>query len=507
MHGFVFSFGSAIILYGSITDVNIFIHPLDVMPAIVFSVIAFFLFVLVAYLLTRSLETAGLIVSLFVLGFFYLWLHFLMIIIATVMCLLIIRMFVKKKVGSVHAHLALNTISVAIVGYYLFGFITVIVGEPLLYVQRAVRPIDSLPKTTLSQISTPDIYYIILDAYGRSDMLQTIHGFDNSQFIEALESRGFAVASQSKSNYPRTLLSLSSSLNMQYLDVMASVMRDSNLWWPVSDVVQHSEVRRLLENQGYKTIFFANNAGYSNIRDGDFYETPLSIQLDSFNGLFFNLTNLKYLPGIHRLGIENPSYDSHRRLILYNFERLPEVAAIKGPKFIFTHIMAPHPPYVFTSEGAPIDPIYPFTLSDQMTSDIIESRTGYIEELLFINQAILETVDGILANSESPPIIIIQGDHGPGIQKQYDALKDSCLYERYSILNAYYLPGVEKNSIPMDLSPVNSFRFIFNTYFNGKLALLSDRQYFSSSAHLYEFTDVTSQTQLDDCNTNSVSTP
>jgi hypothetical protein len=303
MHGFVFSFGSAIILYGSITDVNIFIHPLDVMPAIVFSVIAFFLFVLVAYLLTRSLETAGLIVSLFVLGFFYLWLHFLMIIIATVMCLLIIRMFVKKKVGSVHAHLALNTISVAIVGYYLFGFITVIVGEPLLYVQRAVRPIDSLPKTTLSQISTPDIYYIILDAYGRSDMLQTIHGFDNSQFIEALESRGFAVASQSKSNYPRTLLSLSSSLNMQYLDVMASVMRDSNLWWPVSDVVQHSEVRRLLENQGYKTIFFANNAGYSNIRDGDFYETPLSIQIDSLNGLFFNLTNIKYLPGIHSLGI------------------------------------------------------------------------------------------------------------------------------------------------------------------------------------------------------------
>jgi hypothetical protein len=283
-------------------------------------------------------------------------------------------------------------------------------------------------------------------------------------------------------------------------------MTDSNLWWPVSNAVQHSEVRRILEGWGYKTVFFANNGDYSDIRDGDFYEAPFPIQLNIFNSRFLNLTNLNLLAGIDQLGISDLSYDTHRQIILHNFERLPEVAAIKGPKFVFTHIIAPHPPYVFDRAGNPLDPPYAFTLSDQMTSDIAESRAGYIEQLEFINREMLETIDGILANSESPPIIIIQGDHGPGTRTDYDSWQNSCLYERYSILNAYYLPGVNKTSVPVDLSPVNSFRFIFNTYFNGDLELLPNRQYFSTSAHFYEFTDVTGQTQQA-CDSNSDNRP
>jgi hypothetical protein len=158
---------------------------------------------------------------------------------------------------------------------------------------------------------------------------------------------------------------------------------------------------------------------------------------------------------------------------------------------VFTHIIAPHPPYVFDRDGNPLDPPYAFTLSDQTTSNIDESRMGYLEQLQFINRKVLETVDGILANSESTPVIIIQGDHGSGIQTDYDSWENTCLYERYSILNAYYFPGVEKTSIPMDLSPVNSFRFIFKNYFNSDLELLPNRQYFSTSAHFYEFIDVT----------------
>jgi len=505
LHGFIFAFGSAVILYGTIIDVNVFVSPVDVIPPTIFSVLVFFLFVLIAYLLTRSLEAAGLIASLLVLGFFHLWSVFLVIIITTLASLLIIKVILKRA-SYADIHLVLNAISIAVVGYYLFRFITLISGQPWASVPVAIQPINELPATIPSQATTPDIYYIILDGYGRADMLQTVHGFDNSMFVDALQQRGFVVASESQTNYPRTLISLSSSLNMQYLDTMSSAMGDTNLWWPVSGTVQHSEVRRILENWGYKTVFFANNGDYSDIRDGDFYEAPFPIQLNIFNSRFVNLTNLSLLAGIDQLGIADPSYDTHRRIILHNFERLPDVAAIEGPKFIFTHIIAPHPPYVFDREGNPLDPIYPFTLSDQMTSNLVESRTAYIEQLLFINRAMLATIDGILANSESPPIIIIQGDHGPGILTDYNSLENSCLYERYSILNAYHLPGVEKSSIPMDLSPVNSFRFIFNTYFGGDLELLPNRQYFSTSAHFYAFTEVTGQTG-EACNSNSRGTP
>ncbi|MBN2118145.1 MAG: hypothetical protein JW730_16340 [Anaerolineales bacterium] len=497
MHGFVFAFGSAIILYGAVIDLNVLIHPADVIPPTIFSVFSFFLFVLVAYWLTRSLEAAGLIASLLVLGFFHLWSVFLMVIIITLIGLLSIRI-IFKRVGYADIHLVLNAVSLAVVGYYLFLFVSLNIGELGAPVPVTIHPID-LPDTVPPRAGTPDIYYIILDGYGRADMLQTIHGFDNSMFVDALEQRGFVVASDSQSNYARTILSLSSSLNMQYLDTLPSARGDSRLWWPAKDAVQHSEVRRILENRGYKTIFFANNADYSDIRDGEFYEAPFPIQLDIFSGLFLYQTNSGLLAEIDQLGIADLSYATHRRIILYAFERLPKVAAIAGPKYVFAHIVAPHPPYVFDRAGNPIDPDYPFTLS-------VESRAGYIEQLQFINREILAAIDGILANSESPPIIIVQADHGPGTMTNYDSWEHSCLYERYSILNAYYLPGVDTTSVPMDLSPVNSFRFIFNTYFDGDLELLPNRQYFSTSTHFYRFTDVTGKTR-EACNLNSGSVP
>jgi hypothetical protein len=79
-----------------------------------------------------------------------------------------------------------------------------------------------------------------------------------------------------------------------------------------------------------------------------------------------------------------------------------------------------------------------------------------------------------------PPVIIIQGDHGPWLQPRA---------KRFWILNAYYLPGHMDNLYP-DLSPVNTFRLVFNAYFGGKYDMLADVSYFSPVPRLYEFTAV-----------------
>lgn len=49
-----------------------------------------------------------------------------------------------------------------------------------------------------------DIYYIVVDGYGREDILGDIYGFDNSEFITFLDEEGFYVAEESKSNYIQT---------------------------------------------------------------------------------------------------------------------------------------------------------------------------------------------------------------------------------------------------------------------------------------------------------------
>jgi hypothetical protein len=89
-------------------------------------------------------------------------------------------------------------------------------------------------------------------------------------------------------------------------------------------------------------------------------------------------------------------------------------------------------------------------------------------------------VDTILAESEVPPVIIIQGDHGPWLQPTD---------KRMRILAALYLPGHEEQLYPT-ITPVNFFRVVFNSYFGGDYELLEDVSYFSPVPKLYNFSEV-----------------
>ena len=64
----------------------------------------------------------------------------------------------------------------------------------------------------------PDIYFILLDQYPRSDSLKLMCGGDNWPFLDGLRKLGFYVADRSASNYPRTAMTIASMLNMAYLD-------------------------------------------------------------------------------------------------------------------------------------------------------------------------------------------------------------------------------------------------------------------------------------------------
>lgn len=59
-----------------------------------------------------------------------------------------------------------------------------------------------------------------------------------------------------------------------------------------------------------------------------------------------------------------------------------------------------------------------------------------------------------------------------------------------AILNAYYLPGADPASLYAAISPVNTFRVIFNQYFGGNYPMLEDVSYYSTYQAPYNFTIV-----------------
>jgi hypothetical protein len=81
----------------------------------------------------------------------------------------------------------------------------------------ATPRLSASPVPALQVGQMPDVYYIILDGYARGDVLEELYSFDNSDFIAALQARGFYVAEASQANYPQTAFSLASSLNMAYI--------------------------------------------------------------------------------------------------------------------------------------------------------------------------------------------------------------------------------------------------------------------------------------------------
>lgn len=490
-HSLLFALIAPIAAYMTRENVRVHADPFSIGRTILVCIAFFIVAAAISYLLTRDHLSAGMVVTFAVLGVIYtqelFFLVLLLILSAWAILAIVRRQFAVSQLYVASSMLA-STLAIYFVAEYVL-FINSVGWDRN---TSMAEPIEITVADATNQ-TKPDIYYIVLDAYGGSEMLSTLHGFDNSEFISALEERGFVVPRASRSNYTRTIHSVGSSLNMQYLDSVEQVMHDSILWWPIEGTFWRNETRRFLESQGYETVVVASGWSFTTIKDADVYRQPYPIFLNEFEEFFFQSTNLSLFGFVQSFGVSVPTYDTHRRIVSYGFEQLKEIPQLDSPKFTLVHIVSPHPPFVFDSEGNPINPDYPFTIADNryLITPPSKYEQGYLDQLTFVNRQVIQAVDAILKNSSMPPIIILQGDHGPGIFLDAQTGTPPCFYERYTILNAYHLPGVDPNFIPQDVTPVNTFRIIFNLYFSAGLETLPNHQYFSVPETVHQFEDVT----------------
>ena len=321
----------------------------------------------------------------------------------------------------------------------------------------------------------PDIYYIILDGYGRADVLKNEYGYDNSDFLNSLRGLGFYIADCAQSNYAQTQMSLSSALNFNYIDAL------SDRFMPGSDdrtgldvLIRHSAVRESLEKAGYKTVAFATGFIATELTDADYFLAPQRTlgKMNEFEYLLMETTLARLIQDGSRFGAENSGSELFRERTLFALDRLDKLSYIERPKFVFVHLIVPHPPYVFGPTGGPIEPSVTGTTRSE------QEGLRYRDQAIYISSRMMEIVPKLINNSTSPPIIVIQGDHGPTVPSRPQA--------RMRNLNAYFLPGAEASLYPT-ITPVNTFRTIFNAYFGQNLELLEDVSLFSGYDDPFNF--------------------
>jgi len=328
----------------------------------------------------------------------------------------------------------------------------------------ASRKADVVPGSE-AIVNKPDVYYIILDGYGRQDVLLKKFGFDNSEFIDGLRARGFYVAECSQSNYAHTLYSLPSSLNYDYLDTLGATNDAERM-----SLLKYGSVRSTFEALGYKVVAFPTGWSMTEWTDADIYTDygRTFTTLTEFETLFLDTTMLRVWTDYDRLNSQTTPYSSARRLrVLSMIETLKELPSRDEDYFVFAHFVIPHPPYSFGADGEWLE-------INVNTASYEEISHAYISQIIYINRETLQIVDTILSESDTPPIIIIQGDHGP----PPDLTNDPAI--RMPILNAYYLPGEgAARDLHPAITPVNSFRVVLNRYFESNLPLLEDKSFFA----------------------------
>lgn len=190
-----------------------------------------------------------------------------------------------------------------------------------------------------------DIYYLIFDQYGRDDILKKDYDFDNSMFINFLKERGFYVASRSYANYPHTIHSLASSLNMEYINYLGK---------------QAGEYKRfprslLISLKEYKVYVFLNSKGYKYIHFGASWIPTSKNQYADKNYNIFTIESIEkilvhliyrntllwaFLDKFHlNNNLEDDPVSGIRSIkkerIIYSFNKLSQVPSIKQPTYVF----------------------------------------------------------------------------------------------------------------------------------------------------------------------------
>jgi hypothetical protein len=367
----------------------------------------------------------------------------------------------RKKSQPVKMIAILNIVAVIAIAFPLFklGMYYSRASQAQMVFTPVELPTLSIPEGKIP----PDIYYIILDAYGSSRVLSSLMDYDNSGLLDQLRAQGFFIANCSQSNYAFTSLSMVSSLNFNYLEAIdPSFVRDGEEE-NIPLYLKGNGVRYSLEELGYKTVAFETGFEWSEIHDADLYLSPSRWQgWNEFEALLVTTSILRSLDDFNLQHSPTADTSAHRERVLFALESLKELPSVDGPKFVFAHLIIPHDPQDIGPEGEYIDGW------DSSTRE--GYYEGYIRQAAYLEKVLPEVTAAILANSPTPPIIIIQGDHGPW---DYRDLSD-----RLGILNAYYLPG-GSDALYATITPVNTFRVIFNAYFGGDLELLEDHSYFS----------------------------
>ncbi len=332
---------------------------------------------------------------------------------------------------------------------------------------------QDVPVGEMSQ--TPDIVFVVLDAYARNDVLQTVYGYDNADFLSYLADEGFTVPDSANANYGSTHFSITSMLEMEYLAQPGSEISNSDLDMLTDAISGDNEFVELLKSNGYTYIH----------GDTDHWLNTCGSAVDRCEpGPVIDVTGDALLAGTAVGPFLYPgSGDPTTALNLARLEQLSNWDEFQGdieePTFTFLHLVLPHPPLHLDATCQP----HPTPLLDGRNvsrgeysdSELAIRRQAYVAQIECANRAI----EQLIPDLDPEAAVVITADHGPDSFQPLSPLSEprpEQILERFSIFSAIRFPA-HCQQPSEDHQLVNTFRMLIGCLTESPMDLL-DKRYF-----------------------------
>jgi hypothetical protein len=370
----------------------------------------------------------------------------------------------------------------------------------LTYKQQAVH----LQQAKTAPSDKPNVYYLLFDRYASADTLKKDYNYDNSSFMNFLTSKGFVNRDGAYANYPFTMMSVSSTLAMDYHTQMGEEFKnqatDFQAGFPYRTILDNPPVAQALKSRGYQYNQvsswwdFTRNVPTADTEPTESFRLRILSKTFWLTDLQRDIVNKSVLSPLLLKGITAGS----TAIVKYDHDRNPaqnfavEMQALKtiavnsktqkAPQFTFAHVLSPHDPYVFDENGN--NPAYGGDRDDNGVDETVK----YTNQLSYINTQIKDMVS-TLRQKDPTAVIVMQTDEGPYPKQFRGTLTKDHFYDpadlpvpqmrqKFGVLASYYMPGVSDDKVRTNItSSVNAFRFVLNQYAGYQLPLLPDCQF------------------------------
>ena len=295
----------------------------------------------------------------------------------------------------------------------------------------------ALPELESATASSNDVIVIVLDGYGRSDLMTRDYGYDNSDMRAELVANGFRIIDKAHANYSASSLSIGSFLAQEYLatptDPMSLAQRRA-----IPDLVGgNSPLVRSLQENGREYVHVAS----------PWIENRCAANVDTcVPSPLYNSLTLTWIQGrsyggpmMYAAMHPFPAAASGALAVLSetDFESEPPLA-------MFVHVLSPHVPHMLAPDCTRVETRPVGDLKDQFAC---------------IDRLLVSNVDGIPGDA----LVVILGDHGPEFNGMHTLnpkeWNDQEVANRLSPFAAIRLPD-NCEYPPMNASLINVSRYV-----------------------------------------------